>query len=118
MKELKTWCDAEKGRYTALARHLQRVPSFVTKMANGEKPVPLDLCGPIESFTGIACELLRPDQAEHFAYMRHRPEPELTVEPMPVTDPVEKAVVMGCDVTPKGVVCSGHLIEEINTKEI
>lgn len=80
MKELKTWCDAEKGRYTALARHLQRVPSFVTKMANGEKPVPLDLCGPIESFTGIACELLRPDQAEHFAYMRHRPEPELTAQ--------------------------------------
>lgn len=76
MKELKNWCDAEKGRYMQLARHLQRVPSFVTKMANGEKPVPLDLCGPIETLTGIPCETLRPDQVAHFSYMRHRPAPE------------------------------------------
>lgn len=92
MKELKTWCDAEKGRYMQLARHLQRVPSFVTKMANGERPVPLDLCGPIEAHTGIPCEVLRPDQVEHFAYMRNRPVVEAAaLAAIEATDPILKA---------------------------
>jgi DNA-binding transcriptional regulator YdaS (Cro superfamily) len=92
MKELKTWCDAEKGRYMQLARHLQRVPSFVTKMASGEKPVPLDLCGPIEALTGIPCEQLRPDQVAHFAYMRTRPTVEAsTLAAIEETNPILKA---------------------------
>ena len=48
-------------------------------MASGEKPVPLDLCGPIEVFTNgeVPCEVLRPDQLAHFEYMRKRAAPEL-----------------------------------------
>lgn len=75
--ELKAWCDAERGRYTSLANHLQCAVSFVSKMADGEKPIPLDMCDRIEAHTGIACEVLLPEKAEYFAYMRSRPAPEL-----------------------------------------
>jgi DNA-binding transcriptional regulator YdaS (Cro superfamily) len=45
---------------------------MVTKMAAGEKQVPLDHCPFIQEFTGAAvtCEELRPDQAAYFALIR------------------------------------------------
>lgn len=54
MIKLKTWLSAERGRGAALAAALRVPPSFVTKMGNGEKPIPVDHMADIESFTGGA----------------------------------------------------------------
>ena len=54
MEVLKTWLSAERGRALGLAKHLEVVPSFVNKMASGEKPVPLEHGAAIEAFTGGA----------------------------------------------------------------
>jgi DNA-binding transcriptional regulator YdaS (Cro superfamily) len=45
---------------------------MVTKMASGEKQVPLDHCPLIQKFTdgAVTCEELRPDKAEYFALIR------------------------------------------------
>ena len=52
MEILKTWLSAERGRAKRLAEHLNVVPSFVTKMADGEKAVPFQYGAAIEAFTG------------------------------------------------------------------
>jgi DNA-binding transcriptional regulator YdaS (Cro superfamily) len=69
---LSTWLSGRRGRSVALARHLKIPPSMVTKMAAGEKQVPLDHCPFIQDFTGsaVTCEELRPDQAAYFALIR------------------------------------------------
>lgn len=54
MIKLKTWLSAERGRGAALAAALRVPPSFVTKMGNGEKPIPVHHMAAIESFTGGA----------------------------------------------------------------
>lgn len=48
--------------------------SFVSKMATGEKQVPVEQCVPIERYClgAVTCEELRPDKAEDFAYLRER----------------------------------------------
>jgi DNA-binding transcriptional regulator YdaS (Cro superfamily) len=51
MQALKTWLSAEHGRGRRLAEHLHVVPSFVHKMASGEKPVPMEHGAAIELFT-------------------------------------------------------------------
>lgn len=51
MEPLKTWLSAERGRGARLARHLHVPASFVSKMADGEKPVPVEHGAPIEQFT-------------------------------------------------------------------
>lgn len=71
---LKTWLSEERGRGRALARHLLVPPSFVNKMATGERPVPAEHGAAIESFTGGAfsrrdywpdkCERIWPDLAQ------------------------------------------------------
>lgn len=38
--KLKTWLDAERGRYVALAAHLGYSKSMVSQMAKGNVPVP------------------------------------------------------------------------------
>lgn len=55
-----------------LARHLDVPASFISKMASGTKPVPLDHCPLIQSFTEgqVTCEELRPDKVEYFALIR------------------------------------------------
>lgn len=52
MNILKQWVHAERGRGMALARHLAVPPSFVIKMGNGDKPVPVAHGAAIERFTG------------------------------------------------------------------
>ena len=52
MEVLKSWLVAERGRGVRLARHLGVPPSFVAKMSDGDKPVPLAHAAQIESFTG------------------------------------------------------------------
>jgi DNA-binding transcriptional regulator YdaS (Cro superfamily) len=54
MEILKQWLSAEHGRGVALARHLGVPASFVSKMAAGNKPVPVEHGAQIESFTGGA----------------------------------------------------------------
>lgn len=51
MEVLKAWLSAERGRALGLAKHLGVVPSFVNKMATGEKPVPFEHGAAIEVFT-------------------------------------------------------------------
>lgn len=73
---LKSWLSEERGRGRALAKYLAVPPSFVNKMATGERPVPTEHGAAIESFTGGAfsrreywperCERIWPDlAAEH-----------------------------------------------------
>jgi DNA-binding transcriptional regulator YdaS (Cro superfamily) len=69
---LPEWLNAQRGRKSGLAARLGVPPSFVIKMANGEKPVPLEHCPAIQEFTGgaVTCEELRPDKAGYFAMIR------------------------------------------------
>lgn len=69
---LKDWLGEERGRAIRLARRLDVPASFITKMATGEKPVPLEHCPAIQEFSGdaVTCEDLRPDKAAYFALIR------------------------------------------------
>lgn len=51
MKQLRTWVDAERGRAVRLAAHLGVPPSFVSKMASGDKSIPTEHMAAIEVFT-------------------------------------------------------------------
>lgn len=51
---LKSWLSQESGRGRKLAAHLKVPPSFVSKMASGERPVPTEHGAAIELFTGGA----------------------------------------------------------------
>ena len=51
---LKAWLIEERGRGISLAAHLGVPPSFVSKMASGEKPVPFEHGAAMELFTGGA----------------------------------------------------------------
>ena len=42
---------AERGRSLRLAQHLRVVPSFVNKIASGERPIPFEHGAGIEAFT-------------------------------------------------------------------
>jgi len=63
MEVLKTWLSAERGRGARLAAHLRVPPSFVAKMASGDKPIPLEHATAIDKFTGGAVSRrdIRPD---------------------------------------------------------
>jgi DNA-binding transcriptional regulator YdaS (Cro superfamily) len=69
---LNQWVSEARGRGAALARRLLVPPSMVTKMASGEKQVPLDHCPLIQAFTEgqVTCEELRPDKVDYFALIR------------------------------------------------
>ncbi|WP_327081139.1 transcriptional regulator [Polaromonas sp. CG_9.5] len=49
--ELKKWVKLKHGRAKALAIFLKVPPSFVSKIVNGDKPVPFEHMAPIEAFT-------------------------------------------------------------------
>lgn len=63
MEILKKWLSGERGRGVRLAACLGVPPSFVAKMASGEKSVPLEHASAIEKFTGCAVTRrdIRPD---------------------------------------------------------
>ena len=56
------------------------VSDWVRGKDNGGKVIPEDRARQIERATGgaVTCEEMRPDLVEEFAYMRTRPEPEMT----------------------------------------
>jgi DNA-binding transcriptional regulator YdaS (Cro superfamily) len=54
MIKLKLWLKGERGRAAALAERLDVHPPFITKIANGKKPIPVGKMYQIECFTGGA----------------------------------------------------------------
>lgn len=80
---LNEWIAAERGRGAALARHLKLPASMVTRMAAGNKPVPLDHCPAIADYTAweVSCEELRPDKVEYFAMIRLQNPPRRLARP-------------------------------------
>lgn len=54
MKVLHSWLREAPGRTARLARHLGLSQPFVTQMASGAKPIPIDHMAAIEAFTGGA----------------------------------------------------------------
>ena len=54
MKNLKTWLNAEYGRGVTLAKHLGVPASFVSRMGDGSKAIPMQHAAAIELFTGGA----------------------------------------------------------------
>lgn len=52
--DLKSWVEAERGRAFALAKAIEVPPSFMSKMVNGDKGVPIERCVPIERATAGA----------------------------------------------------------------
>lgn len=84
MKTLHDWLSEARGRTKALADHLRLPSSMVSKMASGDKQIPLDHCPFIEAFTGgeVPCEVQRPDKVEYFAMLRSR---EAAAQAEPVT---------------------------------
>ena len=63
MESLKKWLSAERGRGVRLAACLRVPPSFVAKMASGDKSVPLEHAARIEVFTdgAVTRKAIRPD---------------------------------------------------------
>ena len=51
METLKTWLDSERGRGTALAKHLRVQPPVVAAWISGKRPVPIGHGAAIEQFT-------------------------------------------------------------------
>lgn len=51
METLKTWLDSERGRGTALAKHLGVQPPVVAAWISGKRPVPIGHGAAIEQFT-------------------------------------------------------------------
>lgn len=48
----KPWIESKRGAAGELAAYLKVWPSFVSKMASGEKPIPIAHMAAIEAFTG------------------------------------------------------------------
>lgn len=63
MKKLKDWLDKKNGRRIELARALNVPQSFVTKLASGERPIPINHMAAIEVFTEgeVTRRDMRPD---------------------------------------------------------
>lgn len=61
--QLSQWLSQAHGRGAALAAHLKVPSSFVSKMASGEKSIPVPHMAPIEAFTAGAVprKEMRPD---------------------------------------------------------
>jgi DNA-binding transcriptional regulator YdaS (Cro superfamily) len=69
---LAQWLAARRGRQVALAAHLDIKAPQVAAWLSGKRPVPLEHCPFIQSFTegAVTCEELRPDLADYFALIR------------------------------------------------
>lgn len=69
--DLRSFLLQERGRASSLARDIGVSPVTVHQWAGG-KQVPAERCPQIERATegAVVCEELRPDLAEHWAYLR------------------------------------------------
>lgn len=70
--ELKTHLEEQRGRASALAKDLNLSPVTIHNWVVGRKQVPAERCSEIEKATlgAVRCEDLRPDLAEHWAFLR------------------------------------------------
>ena len=61
--EFKTWIEARRGRAAEVAAHLRIPASFVSKMAAGEKAIPLAHMAEIEALScgAVTRQEMRPD---------------------------------------------------------
>lgn len=61
--DIKTWCEAERGRAVKLADSIGVSPSFLSQMAGGGRPIPAVYCIAIETATGgaVTRREMRPD---------------------------------------------------------
>ena len=64
--DLWKWCKSETGNTKDLAIFLKKSRTFVSFMANGKKPVPIDLIPDISAYTDLRPKQLRPDIYEIF----------------------------------------------------
>lgn len=60
---LKSWVEVERGRAMALAKSINVPQSFISKLVDGSKGVPIERCVPIERATdgAVTRRDLRPD---------------------------------------------------------
>ena len=65
------------GSQAALAKACGVAPALVYQWLRGLRQVPTERCPAIEQATGgaVTCEELRPDLAEHWAYLRGTAKP-------------------------------------------
>lgn len=52
MEVLKSWLAGERGRSSALAKHLRVPSSNVARWLSGHRPIPVEHAAAIEQFTG------------------------------------------------------------------
>ena len=72
---LRTYLSQQRGRVTALARHLGFSQGHVSAMALGSKPIPAEICIQVEQWSGqaVTCEELLP--SVDWGYLRSTPLP-------------------------------------------
>jgi DNA-binding transcriptional regulator YdaS (Cro superfamily) len=87
--DFKSWIESERGRAMALARLIDVPPSFVTKMATGEKQIPARHCKTIQAFSEglVTCQEMRPTD-----WHEYWPELAPPEAPKPAPKPVNPAM--------------------------
>ncbi len=67
MNKLKDWLDEKNGRRAELARMLSVPQSFVSKLASGERPIPIHHMAAIEVMTqgAVTRRDMRPEDFAH-----------------------------------------------------
>lgn len=70
--DLRTYLTQQRGRARSLAAAVGVTPVTIHEWSIGQKKVPMERCTEIEKATdgGVTCEELRPDLAEHWAFLR------------------------------------------------
>lgn len=65
--QFKNWIESKRGVAGDLALHLKVWPSFVSKMASGDKPIPIAHMAAIEAFTKgeVTRQEMCPDRWQH-----------------------------------------------------
>lgn len=79
------------GAVVSLAKAMGIAPALVSQWKNGVRGVPAERCPDIERATGgaVACEDLRPDLAEQWAYLRGTPARSEAQPAAPAPAPVD-----------------------------
>lgn len=73
--DLKSWLAEKHGRAMALSRFIDVPPSFVSKMASGEKSIPAEHCRAIVEFTEglVTVQEMRADWYKYWPELAQAP---------------------------------------------
>ena len=73
--DLKSWLAEKHGRAISLSRFIDVPPSFVSKMASGEKAIPAEHCRAIVDFTEgqVTVQEMRADWYKYWPELASRP---------------------------------------------